>query len=62
VKGGSVTVTIGSLTNGASVNFTIVVQVTRAISPVDNTVIATVSTTSHDPDLSNNTDSAVCSW
>jgi hypothetical protein len=62
VKGSSVTVAIGSLTDGASVNFTVVVQVTRATSPVDNTVIATVSTASHDPDLSNNTDSAVCSW
>jgi len=62
VKGSSVTVDIGDLTNGASINFTIVVQVTRATSPVDNTVIATVPTTIYDPDLSNNTASAVCSW
>ena len=62
VKGSSVTVTIGSLTNGASFNFTIVVLVTRATSPVNNSVTATVGTTSHDPDLSNNTDSGVCSW
>ena len=62
VKGSSVTVTIGSLTNGESVNFTIVALVTRATSPVDNSATATVGTTTYDPDLSNNTDSAACSW
>jgi uncharacterized repeat protein (TIGR01451 family) len=62
VKGSSVTITIGSLTNGESVSFTIVALVTRATSPVDNSATATVGTTTYDPDLSNNTDSAACSW
>ena len=62
VKGSSVTVTTGSLDNGTSVNFTIVALVTRATSPVDNSATATVGTTIYDPDLSNNTDSAECSW
>ncbi len=62
VKGSSVAVTIGSLDNGTSFNFTIVALVTRATLPVENSATVAVGTTIYDPDLSNNTDDAVCSW
>jgi uncharacterized repeat protein (TIGR01451 family) len=60
VKGNAVDINIGQLAGNSSVNFTITSAVVRTISPVLNT--ATVKTTSYDPNLANNTDSAICSW
>jgi uncharacterized repeat protein (TIGR01451 family) len=60
VRGNTVDVNIGQLAADASVSFTITTAVNRATSPVENT--ATVTTTSYDPNLSNNTDSSECRW
>ena len=60
VRGTAIDVDIGELASGSSVTITIHAEVTRATSPVENT--ASVSTTSFDPNLDNNTATATCSW
>lgn len=60
VRGNAIDVELGELTTSSSVTITIVAEVARALPPVENT--ATVSTTSYDPYLDNNTAVSTCSW
>lgn len=60
VRGTTIDINIGTLSSGNSVSLTITAAVSRATSPVENKVIA--SSGSYDPDLTNNTVQATCSW